>query len=222
MIAKQIDASLVWGLLLVRTNSGSPCPSRWSNILSLGRRPSNWRVLSHFTSNQGLLNCHFFRKLLQWVLSFKLFQLLRSVNVQELVNWKITSSHSDVYFVLINSNTKSFATELINALWLTHEHNLQLWSLGVVVYIFCKLLVNLVITNWNINCDPLLQVNYVLFESLDFSLCLLELFEQFQSRLVSPMSFLFLLQQIVTGCLQLLLHFLLWGMQLLYQFVSFL
>jgi hypothetical protein len=73
---------------------------------------------------------------------------------------------------------------LVDALALTEEHNLELLSVWVVVDELSQPLVDCVVLSRDVNCDTLLQLYYVVLESFDFDLCVLELSEQLERCLV--------------------------------------
>ena len=62
--------------------------------------------------------------------------------VQKLIDREITSADSDLDALLLNLDRNSFGSKLINTLSLSHEHDLQLGSLRVVLDELGQLLVD--------------------------------------------------------------------------------
>ena len=152
---------------------------RWTWSISHWRSTSSNRGwFSDSCINNGLLNSYFLTESLERILSFKFLKLNRCVLVQEFVNWKITSSNTDLDIVVFDFNCYSLGTKLIDTLWLSHEHDLELGSLWVIVDELSQLLVNRVFLNWNINSNSLFQVNNVLFKGLNFRFCILQLLQK--------------------------------------------
>jgi hypothetical protein len=77
-------------------------------------------------TNHSFLYRNFFVESFERVFSFEFFQLSRGVLVKEFVNTEEATANSDVYLVLVHANVYFLGTELVNALTLPHEHNLQL------------------------------------------------------------------------------------------------
>jgi len=76
--------------------------------------------------------------------------------VQELVDREVAAANSDVNLVLVHSDGHALCTELVNTFRLTHEHDLELVTLGVVVDELGKALVDGVILAGNVDGDALL------------------------------------------------------------------
>ena len=100
----------------------------------------------------------------EWVLSLELFELSWSVLIQELVDGEETAAHLDVDAVLVATHVDLLAAEFVDTFALTHEHDLELASLRVVVDVFSKPLVNCIFLYWDIDCNTLLEINDVLFK----------------------------------------------------------
>jgi len=107
---------------------------------------------------------------LHWVLALKFFKLNWSVLVQELVNGEETTTDTDVDSVLVNLDQDTLASELVDTLAFTHEHDLQPVPVWVVVDVLSDLLVNLVILDWDVDSDARLQVDDVVAENLNLAL----------------------------------------------------
>ena len=86
----------------------------------------------------------------------------------------------DLDVVLLNFNSYFFSAKLVNTFRFSHKHDFQLGSFRVVVDVLGQSLVCNVILDWNINSDPLLQIDDVLLKCLNFDLSILELFQKFQ------------------------------------------
>ena len=137
--------------------------------LAVGRVTA-WRAatdgggLSHFLADNGLLDGDLLGELLQGVFPFELVELGGGVLVEELVDGEEAAADTDVYLVLLDSDPHSLRSELIDSLALTHEHDLQLLSLRVVVDELSQALVDGVVLHWDVHCDALLQLYYVVLK----------------------------------------------------------
>ena len=147
--------------------------------------------------DNSLLNGYLFTESLQWILSLKLLELNRSVLIQEFIDRKETSTNSDLDVVLLNFDGNSLRSKLINTFALSHEHDLELGSLWVVVDELSKFLICGVSLDWNIHSDSLLEVNDVLLKSLDFNFGIFELFQEFKRSLVSFINFLLKFKNVI-------------------------
>jgi len=102
------------------------------------------------------------------VFALDLLELGRSVLVKELVDAQVAATNANVDLVLVNFYNDSLSAELVDALGLTHEQDLQLLAIWVVVDVLCNLFVNSVILDGDIDRNPRLQVNDVGFQVVDF------------------------------------------------------
>lgn len=68
----------------------------------------------------------------------------------------------------------TLGTELVDTIGLTHEHDLELLSIRVVVDVLGETLVNLVVLHGDVDSNTSLQVNDVLLEHINFLLPLLD------------------------------------------------
>lgn len=153
--------------------------------------------------HDGLLDGDLLAESLYWVLSLKLLELYRCVLVQELVDREVAAAHSDFDVVLLHFDCDSLGTELIDAFALPHEHYLELGALWIIVDELCQLSVNVVLLDWDVDGNPLLQVHDVLLERLDLNLGILQLFQQLQRRLVCFVDFLFELKDVIRAIFEL-------------------
>ena len=119
-------------------------------------RGANWRGLSDCRINNCFLDGNFLTESLQRVLSLELLELSRRVLIQELVQGEVAAANSDFDVVLLDLDSDSLGSKLVDALRLAHEHNLELGPLGVVVDEFSELSVDWVLLDWNVNSDSLL------------------------------------------------------------------
>ena len=148
---------------------GGGVTSTWRHLSSSGRDFSDATLYDSF------LNCNLLAESFNWILPLQLFKFNWSVLVQEFIDRQISSTNSDFDIVLLNFNSNSLGSELIDTLSLTHEHDLEFGPLWIVIDELGELLINLVVSDWNINSNSLLQVNDVLLQSLNLNLCFLEL-----------------------------------------------
>ena len=65
---------------------------------------------------------------------------------------------------------------MIDALGLPHEHDFELGPLGVVIDELSQFFVDLIVLNWDVNCDSLLEVNNVSLKCANFNFSILQLF----------------------------------------------
>ena len=137
------------------------------------------------------------------VISFQLLELNGSVLIKELVNRKIPTSNTNLDLIFLDLDCDSLGSELVNTLRLTHEHDLQFTALRIVVDILSQFLVSDVILDWNVDGNPLLQVNNVLLESGNLNLGFLQLLENFKRNLIGFVDLLLHLQVLLNRQLQL-------------------
>jgi len=102
------------------------------------------------------LNCNFLGEPLDRVSPLELLKLNRSILVKELIDREVSTSNSDFDTLLLNLDGDSLGTELVNAFSLSHEHDLELGPLRVVVDELSQLLIDLVVSDWNVNSYSLL------------------------------------------------------------------
>ena len=95
-----------------------------------------------------------FGESLKGVLSLQLLKLDWGVLVEELVKREVATSDTDVDFILVDLHVDSLGSELVDALGLSHEHNLELLAVGIVVDILSQLLVDSIVLNGNVDSDP--------------------------------------------------------------------
>ena len=81
--------------------------------------------------------------------------------VEELIDAKVTSSDSDLDLVLLNAHVYSFRAKGVSSIALTHEHNLQLVSVWVVIDKLSHLVVDLITLNWHVDSYSSLEINDV-------------------------------------------------------------
>ena len=146
------------------------------------------------------------RELFEGVFSLKFVKFCGGVLVEELVDGEETTTDTDVNLVLLNSNPDSLRSKLIDTLALTHEHDLQLLSLRVVVDELSQTFVNRVILHRNVHCNALLKLDDVVLKSLIFTLCVLEVSQELKRGLVGLVDFVFQFEDIVRSCLLLTLE----------------
>ena len=153
-----------------------------------------------------LLDSNLFTESLEWIFSLKFLELNWGVLIKELIKGKISSSNSNLDIVLLNLDSNSLGTKLVNTFRLSHEHDLEFGSFRVVVNELGKLSVNRIILNWNVNSDSLFQVNDVLLKSLNLNLSILELFQKLKRCLVGLVHFFFEGNNVVGGLVKIVLN----------------
>lgn len=112
--------------------------------------------------------------------SLKLLQLSGCVLVQELIDAQEATTDTNVDLVLVDAHVDLLGAELVNALGLTHEHDLEFGALWVVIYVLSKLLVDRVVLDGNVDCYAGLEVDDVGAQGVDLTFCFLQLLEQFK------------------------------------------
>jgi hypothetical protein len=144
-----------------------------------GRGAADGRVLTNgFSSAGGVLDGGGLTESSEGVLGGKLLKLDGSVLVEELINGEVASTDTDVNLVLVNSDGDSLGSELVDTIGLSHEHNLELLSVGEVVDVLGKSNINLISLNGDVDGDSGLEVDDVLLEGVDLELGRLEASEE--------------------------------------------
>ena len=82
--------------------------------------------------------------------------------IQELINRQIATAHFNRDLSSVDFHADTTTTKLVNACGLTHEHNLQLLLVGVVVYVLGQLGIDDIIFDRNIDSDSFLDVHNLL------------------------------------------------------------
>jgi len=111
--------------------------------------------------------------------------------IKELINAKEASANLDVDAIFVNLDIDFLAAKFIDTLTLTHEHDLELLTVGVVVDVFGQAAVNLIILHRDVNSNTRFQVNDVLLERFDFDFTLLEGVEQLEGVTVGLVNLVF-------------------------------
>ena len=124
------------------------------------------------------MNCHLLAPSLKWILSLQLLEFDWGILIKELINGEVTSTNTDVDLVFVNSDSDSLGSELVDTIGLSHEHDLQLLSVGEVVDVLSKSNINSVSLNWDVDGDAGLQVDDVLLEGVNLELSRLKAFEE--------------------------------------------
>ena len=99
---------------------------------------------------------------LNGIFSLELLKLRWSVLIYEFVYTKITSTDTDFDLVFVNSDMNFLGSENVNTLIFSHKPNLELFSVRIVVDVFCKLSVDIVSLDWNIYCNSFFEVDDIL------------------------------------------------------------
>ena len=86
-------------------------------------------------------------------------KLSRRVLIDEFVDGKVTSANLDRDFSTVNLDTDTTGSKLIDALRLSHEHDLELLLVRIVVDVFSQLRVNRVSLHWYVDRNSLLDVD---------------------------------------------------------------
>lgn len=164
------------------------------------------RALPHALGGQKAVHSHLVAEFLDWVFPLHLLQLGRSVLVEELVNAEVATAHPNVNLVFVDFDAHTLAAELVNALRLTHEHDLELLAVRVVIDVLRDLFVDLVVLHRNVHGDARLQIDDVVAQHFNLSLqvvhialSLLQLLNQVKRRALRLVEFVFQLEDIGAG-----------------------
>ena len=141
-------------------------------------RASDWRRLAALSSDDSLLDGNLLSESLEWVVTLEDLELTWSVLVQELVNGEESTANLDEDLASLDLDHHATGAELVDALRLAHEHNLQLLAVGVVVDVLGKLQVDRVRLDRDVDGDALLKVNDVGLKRLALSLEITDSLEQ--------------------------------------------
>ena len=91
--------------------------------------------------------------------------------VKELVNVEPATTNTNLNLIsLFKLHSNALGTELVDTLLLSHEHDLQLITVRVVVDVLCQLLVDHVALLWDVYSDTCLQIDNVLTKLLTLTL----------------------------------------------------
>ena len=142
------------------------------------------RGFSNTCVHDSLLNCNFLAESLERIVALEFLKLNRRVLVEELVDGQVTTANTNLDVVLLDLDSDTLRAELVDTLGLTHEHDLQLLTLGIVVDVFGEFLVDRIFLHWDVNGDSLLQVDDVLLEACNLNLGVFQLLEHLKAYLV--------------------------------------
>jgi len=84
--------------------------------------------------------------------------------VQKLVDTHVTTAHSNLDLVLLDSHIDSLSTELVDTFSFSHEHEFKFVSIRIVVNELSHSTINEIILQWNVDGYSCLQVDNVVFE----------------------------------------------------------
>ena len=141
-------------------------------------RASDWRRLAALSSDDSLLDGNLLSESLEWVVTLKDLELTWSVLVQELVNGEESTANLDEDLASLDLDHHATGAELVDALRLAHEHDLQFLAVGVVVDVLGELQVDRVGLDRDVDGDALLKVNDVGLKRLALSLEITDSLEQ--------------------------------------------
>ena len=128
-----------------------------------------WRVC--FSALDSFLKGDAVGHAAHWVLSLKLLQLSWRVLVKELIQRQEATSDTDLDLILDALNHDALGTELVDSLRLTHEHDLELLPVWVVVDVLSQLLVDHIVFDRDVNSDTRFKVDDILAQLLNLIVC---------------------------------------------------
>ena len=126
------------------------------------RASGDWRRFSSTLADDSFLDGNLLAEPLDRILALQFLKLDWSVLVQELVNGEVAAANTNLYVVLFDLDSNSLCAKLVDALGLTHEHDLEFLTFGVVVDEFSQFAINLVLLDRDVDSNALLQVHDVL------------------------------------------------------------
>ena len=173
--------------------------------------PSTWRlavasdglIFVDTGIYDSLLDGNLLGHAFQRILALELLQLSGRVLLKERVDGQVTTADTDLDADSLDLDLDALRSELVDAAGLTHEHDLELVALWVVVDVLGELAVNGVILDRNVHSDALLEVDDVLLEGAHLNFGFLELLQDFEADLVRFVNFLFHLDNVRGSLLQL-------------------
>ena len=125
-----------------------------------------WSGSTVIEASEAFLQCRLSR-----ILSLKFLALYRSVLVKELVNVEPATTNTNMNLIsLFQFHSNALGTELVDTLLLSHEHDLQLITVRVVVDVLCQLLVDHIALLWDVYSDTCLKIDNVLTKLLTLTL----------------------------------------------------
>ena len=124
-----------------------------------------WRVC--FSALDCFLKGDTVRHAAHRVLSLKLLKLSWSILVKELVQREEATADTDLNLILDALNHDTLGTELVDSLRFTHEHDLELLPVWVVVNVLGKLFVDHVVFDRDVDCDTRFEVDDILAQLLN-------------------------------------------------------
>jgi hypothetical protein len=86
---------------------------------------------------------------------------------------------------------------LIDAFCFSHEHDLELGPLRVVVDELGEFLIRGIFLDWDIDGDSLFQIDDILFQSFNFNFGIFQLFQKLKRCLVGFVNFLFQFEDVI-------------------------
>ena len=145
------------------------------STLSLGRLA--WRVHGRvdLPALQSLLQSDSVGHASGRILSLEPLKLRRRILVNELIDREETATDLDLNLVTQGLHVDLLRAKLIDTRGLTHEHDLKLLAVRVVVDVLSQFLVDRVVLDWDVDSDTRLKVDDVLTQLLDLVVGLFDL-----------------------------------------------
>ena len=168
-----------------------------------GRCAAHRRSLNSTLSANDLLHGDTLVETLEWILALETLKLARRVLVQELVDGQVSAAHLDDDFSTLDLDEHALGSELVDTFGLTHEHDLELLTVGIIVNVLRQLRVDRVRLDWDVNSDSGLQVNDVSLKGGNLILEVLDLLEELQTGFVSGKTLKFDALDVLGGLLEL-------------------
>jgi hypothetical protein len=159
-------------------------------------------------SLEDLLDSDLLRELLEWIVSGDLLELDGSVLIDELVDGHVTTTDANLDLVLDDLHLNTLGSKPVDTGALTHEHDLELGSVRVVVDVLSDFHVNGIVTDGHVDGEAGFELDDVALEMLELFFVNANLLQEVKTVLVGGVDLILESSHILRGGSQV-------GMQLL-------
>ena len=156
------------------------------NFLKLNSRPPcTYQSINQSMPLDNLLGKHTLTEAFKWVLALQFLELSRRKLVQKLVDREVAAAHTNLDLTaLFYAHVDSLGAELVDALRLSHEHDLELVPIGVAVDVLGHFLIDRIVLHGHVHGDAGLEIDDVVFERDVFEFEISDPTEQVERLLV--------------------------------------
>ena len=88
--------------------------------------------------------------------------------IQEFVDTHVATANSDLNFILFNAYCDFFRAKVVDSSTLSHEHDLKLIPIRIIVDKFGNFVIDGIILARNVNGNPSLQIDDVVLKCITF------------------------------------------------------